>query len=142
MATEEGSLSRIRVADVMTRRLVAAPLDANVRDIACRMREARVSSVVILDADRIAGIVTEHDLSEKVIAAGLDPAETKAGDVMSAPVETISTEADIDEAARAMRDRRIKKLVATKDGRVAGIVSSFDIVVAEPIIRIMAERRQ
>jgi len=142
MATERDSLSRIKVADVMTRRLVIADLNASVHDLACKMRKNRVSSVVILDSDRIAGIVTEHDLAEKVLAASLDPAKTRAGDVMSAPVETISTEADIDEAARIMRDRRIKKLVAIKDDSVAGIITSFDIVVAEPIIRLLAEKRQ
>jgi CBS domain-containing protein len=130
----------IKVSDVMTRTVVFAPKEATVRDISSLMRDRGISSVVISDEGQTAGIVTEHDIVSKVVSTGIDPLKTLAADVMSHPVMTVDFESDLEEAARIMRDRRIKRLVAVGEGRVQGIITSFDILVAEPIIRLIAER--
>ena len=58
---------------------------------------------------------------------------------MSKPVITVEAAAEIDEAARLMRDRRIKKLVVVSRDGAVGIISSYDIVVAEPVVRLYAQ---
>jgi CBS domain-containing protein len=130
----------VKVCDVMTRAIIYGSVESTVTELAALMREGAISSVVIRDETRIVGIVTQLDIVSKVIAVGADPRQVKASEIMSAPVATIDSDADIEEAARIMRDRRIKKLVAVKDGRVEGIVTSFDLVVAEPVIRLLVEK--
>lgn len=105
------------------------------------MRDKRISSVVIVKGGKTVGIVTEHDLAERVTALGLNPKTTPASLIMSSPVVIIDVEAGIDEAARLMRDKRIKKLIAVKDGKTEGIVTSYDLIVAQPVIRLLGEKK-
>ncbi len=128
----------IRVEDVMTRDVITCSPDASVQEIACIIRDRNISSVVVSDGAELKGIVTQHDLVGRVIAEGLDYS-VKASEVMSRDVETISPEAEIEEAARLMRDKRIKKLVVVRKGEVMGIVTSFDLIVAEPVIRLLVD---
>jgi len=130
----------IKVCDVMTRSIVYGRADSTARELAELIRDRFISSVVIMDGGRVVGIVTQRDLISKAMAVGLDPGKVKASDLMSKPVATIDSEAELEEAARIMRDKRIKKLVAVRDGRVEGIVTSFDVVVAEPVIRLLVEK--
>jgi len=130
----------IKVSDAMTRRIIFADPGATARELAAKITECGISSVVILDGGKIAGIVTEHDLSKNVVAADKSPSRVKASEIMSKPVITIDADAEIEEAARLMRDNKIKKLLAVKDGTVQGIISSFDIVAAEPVIRLLLEK--
>lgn len=131
----------IKVADVMTRRIVLSQPESNIHDVAIIMKDKRISSIVIQEKNRIVGILTERDLVEKVLAAELDMHKTKVAEVMSKPVLTISSDAELEEAARKMRDKKVKKLVAVKNGRAEGIITSFDIIVAEPVIRLIAEKK-
>jgi CBS domain-containing protein len=131
---------KIRVSDVMTRSIILVHAHATAKEMATLIRDNNISSLIVLQDNRMLGIVTEHDLAGKVMAAGLDPAQTNATGIMSAPVVTIDSEAEIEEAARLMRDHRIKKLVAVKNGKAEGIITSFDMIVAEPVIELFAEK--
>jgi CBS domain-containing protein len=130
----------LKVSDVMTYNIVFCHPDATVREIAKLMTEKRISSVIVSSESQIIGIVTERDLTWKVISAEKDSKTTKASEIMSAPVLTIDSEAEIEEAARLMRDHRIKKLVTVKNGKAYGIITSFDMIVAEPVIELFAEK--
>lgn len=130
----------LKITDAMTRRIVYCTPTSTVRDIAALMREKNISCVIVLENNTTCGIVTQHDLVSRVMAAGLDPKRTVASEVMSKPVVTVSSSADLTDAARIMRDKRIKKLIAVKDGVAEGIITSFDIIVAAPAMRFLLER--
>jgi CBS domain-containing protein len=130
----------VKVSDVMTRKIVCSSPDATAAQVAGLMRDNRISSIVIMSGTVITGIVTERDLVLKVISAGKDASLVLASELMSCPVLTVDSEAELEEAARVMRDNRVKKLIAMGEGGANGIISSFDIVVAEPVIRLLIER--
>jgi CBS domain-containing protein len=130
----------LRVLDAMTRKIVFCSPDSPVRNISKLMWERNISSVVVLRENSTCGIITQHDLVGKVIAAGLDPDKTTVEKIMSQPVITVDSDAELTDAARIMRDKRIKKLVAVKNGVAVGIVTSFDIIVAAPAMRLILER--
>lgn len=130
----------IRVSDVMTRGIIYSKPDESVRDVAAKMRDNRVSSIVIATGEVMHGIVTEHDFVDKILSAGKDPSRVKITEIMSKQVVTIHPESELEEAARIMRDMRIKKLIAVKDGTPVGIITSYDILVAEPVIRLLIEK--
>jgi CBS-domain-containing membrane protein len=133
-----------RVADVMTRDVVAVRKDAQFKDIVRVMRARRFSALPVLDdEDKVIGVVSEDDLlvreglrtadggprflfrhADRVKAGGL----TAAG-LMTSPAVTIRPEAGVAEAARTLHSRHVKRLpVVARDGRIVGIVSRADLL--------------
>ena len=71
------------------------------------------------------------------VAALVDASEAMPGTGGGMNVQ--SAEVEIEQAARIMRDHKIKKLLATRHGQIEGIITSFDMIVAEPVIKILAK---
>jgi CBS domain-containing protein len=89
----------------------------------------RDAAVVVVDpAGAPLGIVTDADLRARVVAARRDPAATTAGDVMTSPVVAIGADAMVFEALLEMTRREIHHLVVLEDGRLAGLLTSDDVV--------------
>ncbi|MGZ8629486.1 MAG: CBS domain-containing protein [Actinomycetota bacterium] len=133
------------VADVMTRTVVVVPGSAPFKQIVRAMREYRVSAVPVTDPDGlIAGVVSEADLMLREDPSVLEPhffeGRTRreerrkaeafvARDLMTAPAVTIGPQATVDDAARLMHERGVKRLpVVDLDGRIVGIVSRMDLL--------------
>ena len=118
--------------------LTSAP-GASVADVAAVMGQRRARAVVVVDSGgRALGIVTDRDLRARVVAARRDAALTRAADVMSTPVVTVSPSAFAFEALTEMTRREIHHLVVTDDdGRVVGVLGSDDLVLlpaAHPVL--------
>jgi len=135
----------VTVKDVMTTRVVAVRKDASFKEMAAMLRKSRVSAFpVIDDAGRVIGVVSEADLlvKEAVQADGTSllaalrhfkeddkAAGITAGDLMTAPAITIGPNAAVEEAARIMYDRRVKRLpVVNPGGLLVGVVSRVDVL--------------
>jgi CBS domain-containing protein len=133
------------VRDVMTTSVVAVRKDASFKEMAAMLRSRRISAFPVLDdAGRVVGVVSEGDLlvKEAVQADGTslfaalrhlreeDKARgITAGDLMTGPAVTIGPDAPVDEAARLMYDRRVKRLpVVNSAGRLLGIISRVDVL--------------
>jgi len=94
--------------------------------VAGRMTRQRVSSVVVLDDDRV-GIVTDRDLRSRLIAREL-PSSTPIGDIATWNVRTVTARAPVFEALIEMLSAGIHHLPVTEDGRLAGMLSAHDVV--------------
>ena len=132
------------VADVMTRRVVAAKEDAEFKEIVACLRSRRISALPVVDAQsRVIGVVSEADLLLKEAATTpqhlgwrwLRPGmERKASaalarDLMTRPAITIRREASVAEAAGLMSARRVKRLpVVDGAGHLVGVVSRGDVL--------------
>ncbi|HEX9716510.1 MAG TPA: CBS domain-containing protein, partial [Actinomycetota bacterium] len=90
------------------------------------LHDNAISSVVVMDGDRLAGIVTERDLVN-LVAEGLDPRTTKVGDRMSTNLDTVEPRSDIAEAAEHMARLRIRHLPVVDKGKLVGIISIRDL---------------
>jgi len=86
----------------------------------------------VVEGDRPVGIITERDILRRVLEVTLAPEALKAKEIMSSPLVTISDNATVEEAARVMAERNIKKLPVVQDGRLIGIVTTTDIVRNQP----------
>jgi CBS domain-containing protein len=73
------------------------------------------------------GIVTEHDVTWKVAAKGLDPKSVKVSEIMSTPLITIDPNADLADAAKIMKKHKIRRLAVVKEDRLDGILTAADI---------------
>lgn len=120
-------LTALQVSDLMVREPVSCPGDTSVTDVARMMRDRVISSVLVTDGDQLSGIVTVHDLTNKVLAEGL------AGDrpvhtVMTSGPRTIAPEATGLDALIEMAQHRINHLpVADGRGRLVGMIGKTDL---------------
>ncbi len=104
--------------------------DASVLEAARQMNEHRVGALVVTRAERVVGIFTERDILCRVVAAQRDPAQTKVGSVMTAPVAVCTPETTREECRNVMRARRIRHLPVVSEGRLTGIISIGDVLEA------------
>jgi CBS domain-containing protein len=108
-------------ADVKT----TAPTDT-FDNVATVLRENGISSVVVVENGKLAGIVTERDLVN-LVADGGDPKTTTVADRMSKDLDTVDPKTDIAEAAGHMARLKIRHLPVLQDGELAGIISIRDL---------------
>jgi CBS domain-containing protein len=111
--------------------VVHARGEAPVRELAEAMREHTVGCVVVTgEGDEPLGIVTDRDLAIRVVAHGLDPETTVASAVMSSPAITAQATDPIEQVVATMRTRGVRRIPILSEGRVSGIVSFDDLLVA------------
>lgn len=124
----------MRLEHVMSREAVRIKPTDTVAGAACAMRDTGVSSVLVCD-DRgaLVGILTQRDLSNKIIAEGLS-SETLVSECMTANPVTADPRDRVWEGARLMAEHRIHHLPVISDGLPVGLVSSEDLsgMEAEP----------
>jgi CBS domain-containing protein len=111
----------------MTRWVATIDPKRTVRDAAAVMAKANTGSLIIMEELKPVGIVTEGDIS-RALAKGADPDKVPIRKVMSKKLITVSPNLRVEEAAKLMADKQVKKLPVIEDGGVVGIVTQTDIV--------------
>ena len=94
------------------------------------MAEHDVGAVLVLDDDKLVGILSERDYARKVVLAGRSSKESQVKDVMTAHVVCVSPERSIDECMALMTNKRLRHLPVIDHKRVVGLVSIGDLVKA------------
>ena len=120
------------VRDVMTRNPRVVRRDTSVQEVVATMNKFDISSVIVVQEERPVGIITHKDIVSKIVQPRIPPDAVTAREVMSAPVVTISEDASIEEAAKLMAKKRIKKLPVVRDDKLVGIITSRDLVREAP----------
>jgi CBS domain-containing protein len=118
----------LRVSDIMVKDVVTAKENDKIREVAIRMYEKKIGSVVVVDDEgKPIGIVTERDLVY-VVARALTP-DTPAWMVMTENPVVINENALVTEAMEKMRELNIRHLpVVDASGKLVGMVSFRDII--------------
>jgi CBS domain-containing protein len=102
--------------------------DAAVIDAIRVMAEKHVGALLVMEHDRLAGILSERDYARKVVLKGRSSTSTPVRDIMSAQVVTIGPEGTVDDAMRLMTEHRIRHLPVVRGSTVVGVVSIGDLV--------------
>lgn len=118
----------LQVKDVMVSNIITVDAEDSVRRAAELMERHDIGCLIVVSYENPVGIVTERDMLKKVVLKRRDPAKTKVGNVMSAPLITAQPQAEIREAVRLMNERRIKKLPVIENGNLIGLVSLTDVM--------------
>ncbi|MEO6406260.1 MAG: CBS domain-containing protein [Ferruginibacter sp.] len=92
------------------------------------MVEKNISSVLVMEDEKLLGIFTERDYARKVTLKGRFSKDTRIDEVMTADLVTISPDATIDECMRLMTDRHIRHLPVVENEEVLGLISIGDVV--------------
>jgi len=112
----------------ITRTIVSIDSKSKVKDAARMMVDRGIGSLIANRDGLPFGILTERDLTEKIVARSADPSKVTVAEIMTAPLTTIDASASIIDAARRMVEKRIKRLVVTDQEKIIGIVSQTDVV--------------
>lgn len=127
------SLSSLKVSDIMSVDIVEAGINEPLNEAVSRMLERDIGSVIVTDKGKIEGVVTKGDVLRKAFLLGLEAREVSCKRVMSHPVVTVDPDLPIEDAAKLMATRNVSKLPVVKRTKLVGIITSTDIIRAEPI---------
>ena len=121
----------MQVSQILTREVETVRPDASVREAAQRMRSMDVGSLPVCDGRHLLGMVTDRDITVRIIAEGRDAANTPVKEAMTPEVTFVFEDQDVQDAARIMRERQIRRLpVLSRDKQLVGIVALGDIAQA------------
>ena len=130
----------MRIADVMTRHAECARPSDSLAHAAERMRDMDVGSLPVCENDKLVGIVTDRDITIRGTACSCDPEQTKVNDVMTPGVVTCFSDGEVDEAARLMEEKQVRRLVVLdRNKRMVGILSLGDLAVRNHDDRLSGE---
>lgn len=133
--------SELRVGDVMTKNVIVIVTGSPLLDAAKMMKKHDIGSIVIVDAKNAVGIITERDIVHQ-IAAEKNISALKVNDAMSRPLRVIKPTASLEEAAKAMKGNKIKRLpVINMKKELIGILSEGDLARLLPSIVDLIEEK-
>lgn len=117
------------VGRIATRVVATAARGESVLDVARRMDEMNVGCVVVVEAGKPVGIVTDRDIVTRAVSKGLDLAQTPVSTVMTHDLRTVDESTPLEQAIATMGDVRARRLVVTgREGKLAGILSIDDVM--------------
>jgi len=119
----------MKVREIMTTDLVTVTPSSTVTEAARLMRDANIGDVLAMDQDRLVGILTDRDITVRVVADGKDPSTARVGDHMTRELFTGLPDWDVEDAADVMGEEQIRRLPIVENGKAVGIVSLGDIAV-------------
>jgi CBS domain-containing protein len=132
--TDAHMTTRVLVRDIMNSPVVSASPNDTVHDIAKKMKDENIGSIIIMEKDKPVGIVTDWDIVSKAIVNDTKPSQVKE-------LYTIESEESITEAARLLRKHNIKRLGVVYKNRLVGIISSSDVIAVTPdLVEIVSEK--
>jgi len=125
-------VSIVLVRDVMSKDVRVVRPDTSVKEVVATMNKFDIGSIIVIQGDRPVGIITERDILRRLVEPCLVPETLTARQVMTSPVLTITETASIEEAARLMAKKRVKRLPVMNNQKLVGVVTFTDIVSKVP----------
>jgi CBS domain-containing protein len=101
----------------------ALSADATAQEAGELLTRPEVRAVLVVDGERLVGVVTAEGLVEHVVAAGRDPRLTSVGDVAEPVTVTALPDMQAEDAYRLMEDEDVERLPVTEGGRLVGVLS-------------------
>ena len=114
---------------ICTKPVVTASAQMTVDEAARAMRTKNVGALVVVNAGRPIGMLTDRDVAIEVVARGLDPDTVRVGDVMHRKPVTILQELGILEAVKTFARTGVRRLpVVTRSGTLVGVIAVDDVI--------------
>lgn len=119
-----------RIQDIMTPAPMTLPATASLRVAAETMRDAKIGDVLVVDeAERLLGIITDRDLVVRGIATGADLDSTAVGEIATPAPVTVRPQDDPRKAVELMRENGVRRIPVVNGQETVGIVSLGDLAV-------------
>jgi CBS domain-containing protein len=118
------------VRDAMTADPRSIGKSVSVVEAARLMREQDIGSLPITDDEQLVGMITDRDITMRVVAEAADPNATSVEDVYSRDLISVEPDNDLEEALGLMARHQVRRLPVVEDGRLVGIVAQADIALS------------
>ena len=115
------------VRDAMTENPRSIGASASVVEAARLMREEHIGSLPITDDEELVGMITDRDITTRVVAEAADPKMTSVGDVVSRDLISVEPDEELEEAVQLMASHQVRRLPVVENGRLVGIVAQADV---------------
>ena len=119
------------VRDAMTEDPRSIGASASVVEAARLMRDEHIGSLPITDDEQLLGMITDRDITTRVVSEAADSKTTSVGDVCSRDVIGVEADKDHEEAIALMARHQVRRLPVVENGRLVGIVAQADIALTE-----------
>lgn len=131
----------IKIRDIMTSPVITMRKNAKVSEAASAMCAHNIGSLIVVDREeKPVGIITERDMIRKVVVTCKNPKAINVTQIMSSPLVTGNPDMDLENAAKLMIKKEIKRLPIVEEGRLAGIATFTDLIRSQPQIVASLER--
>jgi CBS domain-containing protein len=134
----------VQVKDLMTKNVITINLKKSISDAALLMKAKKIGSLVVIDGETPVGIVTERDFVRRAVANKLQFDES-ISEIISKPLVTIDPDSTLEEAARLMLEKKIRRLLVLEEEKIRGIIVASDFArqlrketLSEKILRAIA----
>jgi len=142
----------MKVQEIMTSDPACCTPDTPLSEVATMMVNSDCGEIPVVQ-DRVSkkpvGVVTDRDIVVRTVARGQNPADMRAGDVMSRPVVTVHPDMRVEDCCRILEERQVRRAPVTDDrGECCGIVSVADIAQTAPkkltaeVVRTVSQRME
>ena len=119
----------MKLSEIMTRDVVVVQPDENIQAAAQKMRDRDIGFLPVCDGEKLVGVLSDRDISSRVVADGKDPKTITSREAASRPVIYCYEDQDVGDAAKIMHDQQIRRLVVLDRGtrKMVGVLSLGDI---------------
>jgi CBS domain-containing protein len=116
-----------KVRDIMSPAPICMAATESVSAAAKAMKRHGIGNVLVLADGRLSGLLTDRDITIRVLADGRDPLTTRIGDICSTELVLLGPDDGVDRAAALVRDRAVRRIPVVQDGVPVGVVSIGDL---------------
>lgn len=127
----------MKISEIMTKDVISLSVDDTAEHAAELMKEHNIGSIPVSTEERVVGIVTDRDIVLRCVAEGKDIKMQKVRDIMTSNPVVGNQNIDVDDAARIMSERQIRRLPIVENNQLVGMVSLGDLAV-EPKLQVEA----
>ncbi len=111
-----------------TRGIISITPDATVYDALKLMAEKDIGALLVMEADKVVGVISERDYARKVTLFGKEPEKIRVREIMSSKVIYVSAAKTVDECMALMTEKHIRHLPVYDNEQLIGLVSIGDLV--------------
>jgi CBS domain-containing protein len=112
----------------MTAEVEVVPPTSTVKEAAQKMKSLDAGALPVCDGTKLVGMITDRDITVRAVAEGRDPSKISVKEVMTHPITYCFDDQDIDEAARLMEVKQIRRLVVlNREKKLVGVIALGDI---------------
>lgn len=120
------------VRDLMNSNLVTIRPEATALVAAQKMRDSDIGVLPVVDGDNVIGMLTDRDLTIRVLAEGLEPGQVEVEDIMTPDLLSCRADDSIETAAELMAERQVQRLlVMDENNKPLGILSIGDLALRD-----------
>ena len=116
------------IGDYMSSPVLSVDSGVTVQEAALCMHDHKIGAVFVKNEGEFVGIVTDRDLTRKVVGKGLNAESTIIASIMTSPIISFDRYLPVEEANIFMHKNKIRHLAITEEEKIVGVLSVKDLI--------------